>query len=81
MRGTPPLIFYKQHSEAKDLLIERRLCMSIIESRVENALKRENEKREREETIRILKSKGYSDQMIGKIVKLPVSEIRLIYMG
>lgn len=55
--------------------------MSIIESRVENALKREKEKRDREETIRILKSKGYSDQMIGKIVKLPVSEIRLIYMS
>ena len=55
--------------------------MSIIESRVENANKREKEKRDREETIRILKSKGYTDQMIGKIVKLPINEVRLIYMS
>lgn len=55
--------------------------MSIIDGRIDNVLKKEKEKRDREETIRVLKSKGYSDQMIGKIIKLPVSEVRLIYMS
>lgn len=51
--------------------------MSIVEERERRAIKRAEKKKALIENIQMLKNKGYSDMLISKFLKIPLSTVRI----
>ena len=51
--------------------------MNTANKRTQNAIKKKEAKKEMVENIMTLKRKGYSDHMIAKILKVPLSSVRV----